>query len=150
MAENCRFAFAVHICTVLAVRAEVGVSSEELARSVNTNPVVIRRLIVRLSRAGIVRTVRGPRGGARLASSPEQVTLAMIYDAVDGGAGFASHPKAPNPCCPVGKHITAVLTDVFAEAEAAHRRALERRNLAAVLARIGEEPVEDSGRNSGT
>ena len=69
MAANCRFAFAVHVLAALAWRArrgfECGITSEDLAGSVNTNPVVIRRLLGPLRAAGLIETVKGCGGGSK-------------------------------------------------------------------------------------
>src|SRR4051794_27958953 len=62
-----RFAVAIHILLLLAcARPQDKATSEFLARSVNTNPVVVRRITAQLARAGLIRVRRGP-GGAELA-----------------------------------------------------------------------------------
>ena len=74
MASSCRFAFAVHVLAVLALKREGGgVCSDRLASSVNTNPVIIRRLITRLRLAGLVCTQKGAGGGASLCQEPEDI-----------------------------------------------------------------------------
>ncbi len=133
MAASCRFAFAVHILAVLALRRESGVTSDLLAGSVNTNAVVIRRLLSDLRRAGLVSTHKGAGGGAWLTKAPEEISLDMIYRAIHGGPSFSSHPQQPNQRCPVGRKIEEVLDDVFASAQSALEKALAARTLADVL-----------------
>jgi Rrf2 family protein len=135
MASSCRFAFAVHVLAVLALKREEGggVCSDVLAGSVNTNPVIIRRLLSRLREAGLVTTQKGSCGGSALAAAPERISLNAVYRAVEPGAAFGQHPQEPNKGCPVGAGIEQVLDEVFASAEAALEAALARRSLADVL-----------------
>ena len=84
-------------------------TSDYIAGSVNTNPVVIRRILALLARASLVRTQEGARGGTTLARPAEQIDLLAVYRAVEGGGLFALHPQPPNPACPVGCNIQAAL-----------------------------------------
>src|ERR1700741_3957220 len=99
--QNCRFAFAVHVMAVLAWKKSECCPSSRLAQTVNTNPVVIRRLLIDLQDAGLISTARGPRGGATLKRRPEKVTLSDIHNAVDQGNTFATHPNEQSQDCPV-------------------------------------------------
>ncbi|MEO8354216.1 MAG: Rrf2 family transcriptional regulator [Chthoniobacteraceae bacterium] len=143
MAANCRFAFAVHVLSVLASHPESGVTSDKLAASVNTNPVVIRRLLTTLRRAGFICTQKGARTGSRLCHEPGEITLDQIYRAVESGPSFSPHPHTPNQKCPVGQRIEMVLTEVFASAQSALEHALSERSLADVV-----ETMQTPGRAS--
>ena len=140
MAASCRFAFAVHVLAVLALRGDEAVTSEKLAGSVNTNAVVIRRILADLRRAGIVSTCKGAGGGAWLTRKPEEITLDQVYRAVEGCPGFSHHPHKPNQRCQVGRRIEEVLTGVFASAQSALEEALSRRTLAEVLEDVSASP----------
>ncbi len=108
-----RFTIAIHILVCLETfQDEYKQTSEFLASSVNVNPVVIRRLLRQLKAAGLVTVVRGS-GGASTAKPPEEITLLDVYQAVDcisDGELFHFHEN-PNPECPVGQNIHAVLDD---------------------------------------
>lgn len=113
MALNCHFAFAVHVLSVLSLHADEAISSEILAHSVNTNAVVIRRLLAELAKANIIETQRGPGGGSKLARHAKEISLLEIHRAVAGEVGsFGEHPNTPAQCCPVGHEIVRVLEDV--------------------------------------
>src|SRR5262245_12361890 len=99
-------------------------SSTVLARTVNTNPVVIRRLLQDLRAARLVVTERGPGGGARLRRPARQITLAQIYAAVESPRLFGTHPGQPAKSCPVGGRIAGVLDRIFARADRAVVREL--------------------------
>jgi len=43
----------------------------------------LEQLFVRLRRAGLVRSVRGPGGGYQLARAPEEIRISEVFEAVD-------------------------------------------------------------------
>jgi Rrf2 family protein len=137
--QSCRFAFAVHVMAVLALEKANCCSSSRLARTVNTNPVVIRRLLIELQEAGLISTLRGPHGGALLKRKPEKVTLREIHHAVDHGNTFATHPKEPSTECPVGKKIAKVMQRIQDRTNLALARELEKMTLADVLRDLRRE-----------
>jgi Rrf2 family protein len=116
-----RVAVAVHVLAFLTWRREEeAVSSQQIARSVNTNPVVVRRIVGALRRAGLVEVQPGAAGGARLARAPEEITLLEVYRTVEDGAPlFALHTQPPCRDCGVGANIQATLVEVFGEAQSA-------------------------------
>lgn len=116
---SCRFTFANHILTLLALAEDQPRTSAWIASSVNTNPVVIRRLLGSLRSAGLVISQPGTGGGWRLAREPGSISLRDVYRAVEGEPLFALHYRAPNSACLVGRNIQQVLTGVFREAEQA-------------------------------
>jgi Rrf2 family protein len=136
MAASCRFAFAIHILAVLARQRPRAVTSELLARSVNTNPVVVRRLLSQLRRAGFVSTQTGAGGGATLQRLPEEIPLDTVYRTFEPISWVSKHPHEPNPECPVGRRIVEVLSEVCASAERAFDESLRQLSLADVLSRL--------------
>ena len=106
-----RFTIAVH--TLLCIerfRKEYKITSDFIAGSVNVNPVIIRRVIGQLKKAGLVTTEAGVGvAGTDLARDPSEISLADVFLAVeDDGPLFRFHEQ-PNPACPVGKSIHHVL-----------------------------------------
>lgn len=110
MAANSQFSMAVHVLSMLAGARDENLKSDFLACSVNTNAVVIRRLLGQLNHAKLVISQTGSNGGSRLARDPKDINLAEIYKAVNCGEVFALHAKSPSKDCPVGKNIEAVLS----------------------------------------
>lgn len=135
---SCRFAVAVHVLAVLAYKKDEAVTSARLAASVNTNPVVIRRLLLLLQAAGFIETRKGAGAGSRLSRAPGRITLAEVYEAVETDEPFAPHSKPPNKACPVGNCIQAALEKVFASAEAALQQELAKTSLADILKSVQE------------
>lgn len=134
--RNCRFAVAVHILALLAIMKGKPQTSDFIASSVNTNPVVVRRLVSALAKAGLVASTRGAAGGATLALPAEGITMLEIQRAVAEDEGPALHHQQPNQGCPVGKNVQPVLTRVLGEADAARDAVLARTSLAEVVAEI--------------
>jgi Rrf2 family protein len=107
-----QFAVAVHVLTYLAgVPGGGPVSSPELSGSVNTSPEYIRRVMIPLRAAGIVRSTAGKNGGWELERDPATLTLAEVWQLVR-----ADEPTMgihdPNPSCTVGRSIADALLDI--------------------------------------
>lgn len=120
MKISSRFTVAVHILSLVAIESNELCTSEWIAESVNTNPVVIRRIIGKLRNAGLIQ-VRQGLGGATLQKPLKEITLLDVYRAVEvveKGELFQFHEK-PNPNCPVGANIEAVLELILLRAQEA-------------------------------
>ena len=133
MRTSCRFAMAVHVLAVLAYKEGDPVTSAFLAASVNTNPVIIRRLLLALQRARLVETRKGAGSGSRLSRSPGRINLAQIYRAVEADEPFTTPARRPNQACPVGHCIRKTLETVFVSARGALEQDLEKTTLAGII-----------------
>lgn len=134
MQISSRFTIALHIFSCIhAFEKENKVTSDFLAASVEVNPVVIRRILLQLKAAGLVRVQRGT-GGTAIAGKPEEITLLDIYRAVEcieDGELFHFHEN-PNPECPVGRNIHRVLDGKLEQVQ----RAMEQEMASVTLAEI--------------
>jgi Rrf2 family protein len=136
MSTNSRFAVAVHVVTLMAWSGEEPLKSEQVAESVNTNPVVIRRMLCELADAGLVVSQTGSLGGSRLASDPSTTTLLDIYQALEYKGVFSLHRTPPSQDCPVGVNIETVLGDVLAEVDSAVEQVLAKITINDVVQRL--------------
>src|SRR4051812_31118146 len=109
MAANSRFAMATHIMTALSLCSDEKMNSTELASSLNTNPVVVRRILSDLQKAGLLHTQAGRAGGATLARKPSAISLHDVFQAVDDGELFAYNPNDPNKKCSLSCVMKSVL-----------------------------------------
>jgi Rrf2 family protein len=132
MAGNSRFAVSVHILAYLVYRRGAAVPSAAIASSVDTNPVVIRRLLSALVKARLVAAQKGATGGFSIARDPEKISLRDIYHAVEPKPDCGLRHFAPNQRCPVGAKIEAILQSVLLKAQAGMEAELERVSLAEV------------------
>jgi Rrf2 family protein len=134
VSSSSRFAIAVHVLAYLAIRGEgSALPSERIALSVNTNPTVVRRLLMQLAASGLTSSQLGTGGGAMLAREPESITLLEIYEAVDKLEVFPLHRSPPSPKCLVGRNITDVLREVSDSAEEAIRGELRGKRLSDII-----------------
>ena len=144
MAANSQFAIAVHILTVLAKAGEGNnVKSDYIAASVNTNPVVIRRLLGDLNQAKLVVSQTGAHGGTRLAKCPKDINLADIHRAISCGKTFALH-RQTNDDCSISKNIRCVLEKLQVEINDVVEAKLAQFSLQSIL-----EAVEEVGCKNG-
>ncbi len=133
MNVSTRFTVALHVLTLLASNRDQPLTSEYIAGSVNTNAVVIRRLLGMLRKAGFVSSQGGAGGGWELKVDPDSITLARVRQAVNDGPAFAFHSRQPNSACPVGRNIQAALGGIYERAELAIQDELARTSILGIL-----------------
>ena len=132
-----RVAVAVHVLAYMAWKRSEAVTSERIAASVNTNPVVVRRIVGALRNAGMVTVQPGVGGGATLAREPHDITLLDVYRAVeDGDELFSLHPSEPSRSCNVGGNIRDVLRPIFCTAHRAMEAVLAQVSIADVGSQV--------------
>ena len=136
MSTNSRFAVAVHVLSLMAWSGEEPLKSEQVAESVNTNPVVIRRMLLELADAGLVVSQTGSLGGSRLANDPSKTTLLDVYRALEYDGVFSLHRQPPSRDCPVGVNIETVLGEVLSEVDSAVEQVLGKITIDDVVQRL--------------
>ena len=132
---NTQFSIAVHVLAAIA-HYERSFTSEILAGSVNANPVFVKRILVKLSKAKLVKTSVGKSGGYDLARSPKSISLLDIYSAVNPPAAFAIHAYPKSKGCVVSSNIKEVMSDVLVGTQKAIDSDLRRTTLADVVSKI--------------
>ena len=133
---NQQFTFAVHIMTALAFSPGEVIGSQTLAASVNTNPVVVRRLLLALRRARLIETFTGKHGGARLRKKPRQISLVDIYDAVEPSPVIPVNERRALKKCHVSCNMKAIMTRVAESTEQAVRKHLRRITLEQLVRKV--------------
>ena len=113
MQISSRFTIALHIFTcVETFKNDYKITSDFLAGSINTNPVIIRKILTQLKNAGLITVARGT-GGISPTRPLKEISFYDVYQAiepVENGDLFNFH-SSPNPQCPVGKNVHALLDD---------------------------------------
>ncbi len=132
--DNTQFSIAVHLMAGLGVNAGQGISSGTLARSVNTSPSFVRRVVAKLSRAGLIRTTTGKSGACMLTKDIRTITLLDIYRAVEAPKVFAIHGYPVRRDCAVSCGIKRSLDKVLDSAQLSMEAGLEKVTLSDVLA----------------
>lgn len=117
MRSDSRLSRMLHVLLHMA-RHEQPFTSEQIARMLNTNPVVVRRTMAGLREAGYVRSEKGHGGGWTLTADLQAVTLLDIHQAVGGPHLFAIGNESDNPQCAVERVVNAALDESLRAAEA--------------------------------
>lgn len=128
--NNTRLATALHIMSIMAQNKNALTTSDWIAGSIQINPVMIRKEIAVLKKAGLVESVAGKEGGSKLTKSPNKIKLSDVYKAVRNSDVLGKKNQQPNPYCPVGKKINKQLDILNQEAESNLLSFLNQKTLA--------------------
>lgn len=137
MKRDSRLSSMLHVLLHMAhVRRPL--TSEELARMLGTNPVLVRRTLAGLRERGLVAAEKGHGGGWTIARPLDAITLHDVYAGLGEPRFFAVGHRQERPACLVEQAVNAALDQTLAEAEAlilARLREVTLASLAADLAR---------------
>jgi Rrf2 family protein len=136
MAVNTQFSIAVHLAVALGCRRGEDATSAEIAQSVNTSPSFLRRVLAKLSRAGLVETCTGKTGACWLARDPKDISLLDIYEAVDAPRAFSIHSYAEQKGCPVSCHIKGSLEKALKKTQKAMEASLAEISVAQIISDV--------------
>ncbi len=76
---------AMHACVYLAAnRGERVLSTKEIANTLGASEHHLSKVLQRLTRAGLVQPIRGPKGGFMLGKTPDETSLLEVYEAIEG------------------------------------------------------------------
>jgi Rrf2 family protein len=152
MKRDSRLSGVLHVLLHMAEH-DGPVTSEVLAKAMDTNPVVIRRVMAGLREQGYVRSERGHGGGWSLACDLAQVSLRDVYEALGRPSLLAIGNRTDAPGCLVEQAVNRALNPAFAAAEALLLERLGEVTLATLSAdfhvQMGERartPETDHGR----
>lgn len=135
MQISSRFTIALHIFACIDVfQADRKVTSSFIAKSVNVNPVSIRRIMQQLVHAGLITSQPGT-GGYTIARSPQRISLLDIFEALDclSDNTLFHIQENPNLECPVGRNIQSVLDENMNQIQMAMEKEMSRISLAEIL-----------------
>ena len=133
MQISSRFTMAIHMFACIDTFQDMKMTSDFMAGSIGTNPVIIRKLLQQLKAAGLIEVSRGT-GGVAITRPLNEITFLDVYNAVECNPGdelFRFHEK-PNQKCPVGRNIHHVLDDKLSAVQNAMEKELARITLADV------------------
>ena len=138
MRYSSRLTVAAHIRMCIGYfHGKEKLTSDFLAGSVNVNPVVVRNILGKLKKAGLVKVEAGI-GGASLARDPADITLLDVFNAVETDTDLFHFHENPNPECPVGRSVHPVLGEQLAGVQSEMERQLESITLKDLMSGISE------------
>lgn len=133
MQISSRFTMAIHMFACIDTFSDQRMTSDFMAASIGTNPVIVRKILQQLKAAGLIEVARGT-GGVTITRPLEQITFLDVYKAVECAPDeelFHFHEN-PNQKCPVGKNIHNVLDKRLLEVQRAMEEKLSEMTLADV------------------
>ena len=136
MATNTQFSIAVHMMTVLAHMPEQIITSTNLSTSVNTSPSFVRRVLSKLSKAGLVQTAMGKTGACWLAKDAKDISLLDMYHAVDAPKVFSIHRYPEHKACVVSCNIKGALEKSLIKTQLKMEQELAETSLAQITSEI--------------
>ena len=140
MQISSRFTVALHIFTcVETFKKEHKVTSYFLAGSINTNPVIIRKILTQLKKAGLITVARGT-GGIEPARPLNKITFYDVYEAIEpleNGDLFHFHEN-PSPLCPVGRNIHGLLDGRLRSIQSAMENEMKKYTIADISEEMQE------------
>lgn len=119
--------------TGLGYLSQCEMTSNDLAASVNTSPSFVRRILAKLSKAGLITTTMGKSGSTTLAREPKDISLLEIYKAVEAPKAFAIHDYPEKAGCVVSCSIKTAMDNVLERIQASMENGLETITLAEVI-----------------
>ena len=117
MRHDSRLSGVLHVLLHMA-ESDRPMTSDMLATAMQTNPVVIRRIMSGLREGGYVTSEKGHGGGWMLAKDLNAVTLRNVYTALGSPDLLAMSNRTEMPGCLVEQAVNAALDQAFQDAEA--------------------------------
>ncbi|NLR99238.1 Rrf2 family transcriptional regulator [Rhizobium sp. P38BS-XIX] len=116
MSRDSRLSDVLHILLHIAFE-RAPVTSETMASSLNTNSVVVRRIMAGLRDRGYVRSEKGHGGGWVLSRELSEITLLDIYLALGSPALVSFGRRSDTSECLVEQAVNANLDQTLQEAQ---------------------------------
>ncbi|MEM8787103.1 MAG: Rrf2 family transcriptional regulator [Pseudomonadota bacterium] len=116
MKRNSRLSLALHTLGHMAADPGRTQTSADIADHAGTNPVVVRRVLGKLRKAGLLTSEKGHAGGWRLARPPDRISLADVYVALEESL-IATEDDAEAPACSVERALQKKVVVVLEEVE---------------------------------
>lgn len=147
MKISTRFSDAIHILAFIVVyKGKVPLTSDTIAGSIGTSPVVVRRLMGKLRKAGMLKTVHGS-ADPTLNKPAADITLLDVYLTIEGDKPLFSIDPKTNPACIVGGNIQPTLTEYYRQAEIAAKAKLQQTTIQDVIDTILVRQAEKEEAN---
>lgn len=128
---------AVHLLAYIEIFPDDDLSSRAIARSIVTNPSMVRSLMMDLRKAGLLKTKQGS-AEPELAKKPEEISLYDIFAAVDMDHHLLHVDEDTEQKCPVGGNIQGPLAKAYVEVEEAAFAKMREISLQEIVDQIKE------------
>lgn len=133
MALNTRFAAGIYALVLLAEEPDKLHTSEDVAKHLGTNSVVVRRIFLQLREGGLISSHKGPSGGSKLARQAKEITLRDIHRAIHS-RGILHDPSSPG-----NAGLQSAMKSVFRDASRAFEKELDQTTLSQLMKRAAKK-----------
>jgi Rrf2 family protein len=135
--------YAIRACVHLAGQPDALVPLKDLTREESIPAPFVGKILQSLVRAGILRSVKGPRGGYGLARPPDEISLFTVTAAVDGTTHLETCALGLGHC---SDEATCPLHDAFKPLRRSIRAYLDSTTLADLAAALSRKRARRSSR----
>jgi Rrf2 family protein len=108
---------ALHGIAIVAIKSPERVTVKTLAEILNASVAHLAKIFQRLSKAGFVKSVRGPAGGFVLAKTADEITLLDVYEAIEGKVNLQYCPLGKEKCqfthCIFGNKLNKISEQIY-------------------------------------
>ncbi|KRL27799.1 transcriptional regulator, BadM Rrf2 family [Limosilactobacillus frumenti DSM 13145] len=133
MKISTRFSDSIHILAFISIyQGKIPLTSDNIANSVETSPVVVRRIMSQLKKAGLITTVHGA-ADPKLAKDPANISLYDVFLAIEHDQHLFTVDDKTNPQCIVGGNIQDTLRYYYKQVETSAKAKLARISLADII-----------------
>ena len=129
MKRSSRLSIALHALVHLHAQPDRSLTSAALAQCLQTNAVVVRRILGELREAGVVDSAKGPNGGWSLSRPAEEITLRQVYEAMGERLLVRTESDPVDVGCAIVRSVDRVMKDFLDDAEALLAARLARTRL---------------------
>ena len=96
----------LHVMTYLVQKqSQQNTSIKELADRFQVSPTYLSKILTRLTKANLIASVPGAKGGYRIAQQPEKLTFAMVIEALDGRPDYQDALEGAGEQCEIAETI---------------------------------------------
>ncbi len=93
------------------------ITSREIIATLKVSDAHLMKVLQRLVKAGLIRSIRGPNGGFLLSKSPDQISLLDVYESIEGrmqpGSCLLGTPVCRDKKCILGNLVDNVNKEVL-------------------------------------
>ena len=108
---------ALHSLALIAKNQPLRMSVKVLAKELNASQAHLAKVFQKLSKAGLVKSVRGPAGGFELNKPAEEITFLEIYEIIEGKVKLGGCPFDKTHCafqtCIFGNQLNRISADIY-------------------------------------
>lgn len=149
MKYSVKFSDAIHILVYIEMLQGTDLSSEVIAKSVNANPVSVRRIMSSLKKADLITSQSG-KANPKLGRDPENISFYDIYQAIDEEQQIFRVDEKTAPACIVGGNIQGVLAEKYNQLQRSVELEMQQINLADIIHSVSQSANQTESNDEET